>query len=64
MISQRLALQRLLGLVSAGDRKPEEEFFNYYKANKVDEIYNINFTIMCAQNCFPKYFSHILFLSD
>lgn len=61
MISQRFAvyeqLQGSLGFVPAGDRKPEEEYFNYYEANKMDKIYNTHFTIICAQTWIHKYFS-------
>ena len=65
MISQRFAvderLQGSLGFVPAGDRKPEEEYFNYYKANKMDKIYNTHFTIICAQTWIHKYFSFSYF---
>lgn len=61
MISQRFAvderLQGSLGFVPAGDRKPEEEYFHYYEANKMDKIYNTHFTIICAQTWIQKYFS-------
>jgi hypothetical protein len=53
--------QGSLGFVPAGDRKPEEEFFNYYEANKMDRIYNTHFTIICAQTWIHKYFSFSFF---
>jgi hypothetical protein len=42
----------------AGDRKQDEaEYFNCYEANKLDEIYNTDFTIICVQTCIHKYYS-------